>query len=71
MMFFDSFSISTFFFSVLGFEFRVSRLLGGVLPLEPLHQPFFVMGIFEIGSCELFAGLALNHNPLDLCLLSS
>jgi hypothetical protein len=22
---------------------------------EPLHQPFFVMGIFEIGSHELFA----------------
>jgi hypothetical protein len=25
------------------------------LHLEPLHQPFFVMGIFEIGSRELFA----------------
>jgi hypothetical protein len=36
-----------FFFAVLGFE------LG--LHLESLHQSFFVMGIFEIGSCELFA----------------
>jgi hypothetical protein len=25
------------------------------LHLEPLHQPFFVIGIFEIGSLELFA----------------
>jgi hypothetical protein len=25
------------------------------LPLEPLHQPFLVLGIFEIGSHELFA----------------
>jgi hypothetical protein len=23
------------------------------LPLGPLHQPFFVLGIFEIGSCKL------------------
>jgi hypothetical protein len=23
---------------------------------EPLHQPFFVMGFFKIGSRELFAG---------------
>jgi hypothetical protein len=25
------------------------------LLLEPLHQPFFVMGIFKTGSCKLFA----------------
>jgi hypothetical protein len=25
-----------------------------VLPLEPLHQPFFVLSIFKIGSKELF-----------------
>jgi hypothetical protein len=30
-----------------------------------------MLGIFEIGSCELFARLALNHNPRYLCLLSS
>jgi hypothetical protein len=30
------------------------------------------LGIFEIGSCKLFApGLALNCDPPDLCLLSS
>jgi hypothetical protein len=23
--------------------------------IEPLHQPFFVMGFFEIGSLKLFA----------------
>jgi hypothetical protein len=26
----------------------------GFLLFEPLHRPFFVLGIFEIGSCELF-----------------
>jgi hypothetical protein len=25
------------------------------LHLEPLHQPFFMMGFFEIGSCVQFA----------------
>jgi hypothetical protein len=34
---------------VTGIEFRASDLLGGALPLELLHQPFFVLGIFEIG----------------------
>jgi hypothetical protein len=24
------------------------------LHLEPLHQPFFVLGFFKIGSCKLF-----------------
>jgi hypothetical protein len=41
------------------------------LYLEPLHQPFFVMDFFEIGSLELFPRLASNHDPPDLCLLSS
>jgi hypothetical protein len=26
-----------------------------LLLIEPLHQPFFVMGFFEMGSCGLFA----------------
>jgi hypothetical protein len=30
-----------------------------------------VLSIFKIGSLELFAWLALNHNPHNLCLLSS
>jgi hypothetical protein len=38
---------------VLGFELRASHLLGK--PLESLCQPFFVLDIFEIGSCEVFA----------------
>jgi hypothetical protein len=29
-----------------------------------------VMDVFKIGSHELFAGLALNRDPPDLCLLS-
>jgi hypothetical protein len=36
--------------SVLEFELRTS----GILPLEPLHLPLFLLGIFEIGSRELF-----------------
>jgi hypothetical protein len=46
-----------FFFSVLAFELRPSCIARQALylPLKPLHQPFFVLGIFEIGSFELFA----------------
>jgi hypothetical protein len=40
---------------VLGFELRASHLLASCLPLEPLHQSFYVLIIFEIGSRELFA----------------
>jgi hypothetical protein len=36
-----------FFFAVLVLELRAY--------LEPLHQPFFVMGVFKIGSHEPFA----------------
>jgi hypothetical protein len=56
---------------LLELEFRALSLLAGVLLPEPLHQPFFVLGIFEIGYCQLFAGVALNCNPPHLCLLSS
>jgi hypothetical protein len=42
------------FFIELGLELS--------LHIEPLHQLFFVLGFFDIGSCKLFApGLALNH----------
>jgi hypothetical protein len=43
-----------FCFVVLGLELRA-------LHLEPLQQPCFVVGLFEIGSCELFslAGIEL------------
>jgi hypothetical protein len=30
-------------------------LVGRPLPLKPLHQPFFVLHFFEIGSYELLA----------------
>jgi hypothetical protein len=41
------------------------------LLLKPLHHPCsFVLGIFKIRSHELFAPLALNPNPPDICLLS-
>jgi hypothetical protein len=43
-----------FFFVVLGTQsLRLARQAR--LQLEPLLQPFFVMGFFEIGSHELFA----------------
>jgi hypothetical protein len=42
------------------------------LHLEPLHQPFFVKGFFEIGSCgAICLELASNPDHTDLCLLSS
>jgi hypothetical protein len=44
--------IYLFIYKVLGFELRASRLLG--LPLEPLPQPCFLLGIFEI-RVSLFA----------------
>jgi hypothetical protein len=49
---------------------RASCLLDRALPFEPLHQSFFVLGIFKIGSLELF-GVVLNFNPYDRCLSSS
>jgi hypothetical protein len=57
---------STLFFSVLGLEFRAFTL--NHFTTNPF---FFVIGIFEIGSHELFACLALNLELPDLCLLSS
>jgi hypothetical protein len=38
-----------FVFLVLleGFELRALCLLAGILPLESLHQPSFVLGIFS------------------------
>jgi hypothetical protein len=37
-----------FFFAVLWFELRASHLLPRTLPLEPLCQPFIVLGSFVI-----------------------
>jgi hypothetical protein len=36
-----------------------------------LHQPLFVMDFSEIGSRKLFAQAGFEHDPPDLCLLSS
>jgi hypothetical protein len=41
------------------------------LHLEPLHQPFFVMCIWDRVSWTILSGLALNYDTPDLCLLSS
>jgi hypothetical protein len=42
------FSFFVCLFVVLGFEFRAYTL-------NHSTSPFFVLGVFEIGSCELFA----------------
>jgi hypothetical protein len=34
------------------------------LHLEPLHQPYFCEGFFKLGSCELFAWVGFNWDPL-------
>jgi hypothetical protein len=45
-----------FFFVVLGFELSASRLIDRhFYHLNHPASPFFVMGFFELGSCELFA----------------
>jgi hypothetical protein len=41
------------------------------LHLEPLHQPFFVKGFFNIGSRKLFTWDDSEPDPPDLCLLNS
>jgi hypothetical protein len=41
-----------------------------VLLLEPLCQPFLVLGIFKIGSRELFTQASFKPHPHDLCFLS-
>jgi hypothetical protein len=38
----------------------------GALPFGPHFQ--FALVILEMGSCDVFAWLALNHDPLDLSL---
>jgi hypothetical protein len=49
---------------VLGLEFRAYTL-------SHFTSPFFVMGVFKLGSPKLFPGLALNLDLPDPCLLSS
>jgi hypothetical protein len=64
-MFLPQVSSFFFFFVVLGFELKAYTLN---------HSTSFfvcVMGVFKIESRILFAQLALNHDPPDLCLPSS
>jgi hypothetical protein len=41
------------YFILVGFELKA-------LTLEPLHQPFFMLSVFEIDSCVLFAQAGLK-----------
>jgi hypothetical protein len=55
---YQSMSLFLFYFGFIWFFWQHWDLNSGpqaFLPLEPLHQPFFVIGFFEIGSCALFA----------------
>jgi hypothetical protein len=46
-------------FTLIGFFCSIGIWTQG-LHHEPLHQPVFVMGFFEIGSCKLFAQAGLE-----------
>jgi hypothetical protein len=50
-----SFFILFFFWWYRGLNSSFHSFYADALQLEPLHQPFFVLGIFKIGSQELFA----------------
>jgi hypothetical protein len=69
-VFFFGFWFCCLFFAVLGVEFRASSLL----PLKPLLQTFFVLVIFETGSCFMPAGpgLQLSYGDFSsyLCAIS-
>jgi hypothetical protein len=55
------FLYSTFFFLEHGgLNSEPRTCLEDTLPFEPLHQPFFVLGILEIGSLMLFAQTGLE-----------
>jgi hypothetical protein len=42
-----------------------------LLSLEPLRQPSFMIFFSRQGLKNYLPGLASNHDPADLCLLSS
>jgi hypothetical protein len=42
-----------------------------LLSLEPLRQPYFILGIFKIGYLQLFCLDWLLAVPFNLCLLNS
>jgi hypothetical protein len=43
------------FLAVPGFEHKASHLLGRHSPTQATPEPFFVLGIFQLRSCKLFA----------------
>jgi hypothetical protein len=57
--------------AVLGFELRASCLVVRKSITALLHQPFFVLCIFEIGLSNYLSGLASSLDPPDFYLLSS
>jgi hypothetical protein len=66
-LFFFFFSFFFFTWWLLGSEFRASCFLGRqklYQSLKPLHQSFFVLSIFEMGSREMFvrAGFELRSS---------
>jgi hypothetical protein len=63
-LFITNFILFIYFFVVLRFELRAYTLSHSTNPL-------FCDGFFEIQSRELFAPVASNFEPPDLCLLSS
>jgi hypothetical protein len=61
-----------FFLVGLGFEVRALHLQSKALHhLSHISSPFFALVVLKMGSCELFAELALTHDPLDLSFPSS
>jgi hypothetical protein len=42
-------------------------MLAGALLLEPLYQPCFVLGFFEMGLMRHLPRLASNNSPPHLC----
>jgi hypothetical protein len=65
-------SLFYLFWQYWGLDSGFHTCLGGTLPLEPFHEPFFVLGIFQNRvSQTICPGLALNHKPPDLYLPSS
>jgi hypothetical protein len=57
------------FWQYWGLNSGAHTCLAGILPHEPVSQLCFVLSFFYIGSLELIAGLSLNHDPPDFCLL--
>jgi hypothetical protein len=61
----------TLFWQYWGLNSGPHTCWSGALPLDPLHEPCFVLGIcHDRVSRTIFPELALNHDPPDFYLLS-